>query len=40
MRKLIVRQRDGANETMNMLGEQFTVLAAGEKPAPTKSLSK
>jgi quercetin dioxygenase-like cupin family protein len=31
MRKLIVRNRDGANETMNMLGEQFTVLAAGEE---------
>ena len=31
MRKLIVRKRDGANETMNMLGEQFTVLAAGEE---------
>jgi quercetin dioxygenase-like cupin family protein len=31
MRKHIVRTRDGANETMNMLGEQFTVLAAGEE---------
>lgn len=31
MRKLIVRKRDGDNETMNMLGERFTVLAAGEE---------
>ncbi len=31
MRKLIVRNRDGVNETMNMIGEQFTVLAAGEE---------
>jgi quercetin dioxygenase-like cupin family protein len=31
MRKLIVRKRNDANETMNMLGEQFTVLAAGEE---------
>ncbi len=30
MRKLIVRHRDGANETLNLIGEQFTVLAAGE----------
>jgi quercetin dioxygenase-like cupin family protein len=31
MRKLIVRNRDGANETMNKIGERFTVLAAGEE---------
>jgi quercetin dioxygenase-like cupin family protein len=31
MRKLIVRNRNGANETMSMLGEQFAVLAAGEE---------
>jgi len=31
MHKLIVRNRDGANETMDMIGEQFTVLAAGEE---------
>jgi hypothetical protein len=31
MRHVIVRQRDGANETLNMLGEQFTVLASGEE---------
>jgi quercetin dioxygenase-like cupin family protein len=31
MATLIVRQRDGANETFNMIGEQFTVLATGEE---------
>jgi quercetin dioxygenase-like cupin family protein len=31
MRKLIVRRRDGVNETLSLLGEQFTVLAAGEE---------
>lgn len=30
VRKLIVRIRDGADETMNVVGEQLTVLAAGE----------
>jgi quercetin dioxygenase-like cupin family protein len=30
MDRLIVRKRDEAHETLNMLGEQFTVLAAGE----------
>jgi quercetin dioxygenase-like cupin family protein len=31
MNKLIVRKRDDAHETLNMVGEQFTVLAAGEE---------
>ena len=31
MTTLIVRHRDGVNETFNMLGEQFTVLATGEE---------
>jgi hypothetical protein len=30
MRNLIVRQRDGANETLDMLCEQFTVSASEE----------
>ena len=30
MNRLIIRKPDEANETLNMLGEQFTVLAAGE----------
>jgi len=40
MRKLILRKRNDANETMNMLGEQFTVLAAGEETGSTKCLSR
>ena len=31
MATLIVRQRDGANETFNLIGERFTVLASGEE---------
>lgn len=31
MGTLIVRRRGEPNETLNMLGEQFTVLAAGEE---------